>query len=952
MRTTVGMVLSVLGGLLLGGTVLAADPGSDGQAIQAQRDGLYKTMNEGNFKDAYDGLRKIILAPGQPVGEDLSRAVTCLERLNRTDELDELLEAAVKAQQDDPRKWSFLWDIAQQYMQVPKQGVIVAGKFYRGPHRGGDGRWVNSAVRDRVRALQLMAQALPNARKDDDHGKVSNFLLALADMLLNNRGFQESWRLQYKTDLGVLPDYEEGWGWGWRRGFGGGQVQGAPVDADGKPVFYSVPKGWEQSENDGQRWRWCLQQAVEFDAQRTNEVRMKFADFLQQQFGVQTMAEFGWRFGRMASDDSKEDTSGTYALNTLGEDETIARLATGVKRFKLPDEFNYIKIYQQVADDPKTGRGADALDCLAREFENRRQYPKAADYLRRALKEYPNDSRATANPKIVGAIYGWKYRLEQIEGNWGRFEPVMTQPAGQGATVEYRFRNGDQVDFTAQEIKVEKLLDDVKAYIKAHPKQLDWRKINLGDIGFRLVTENQKEYLGQQVAQWKLPLKPRPAHFDQRITVATPLQKAGAYLLTAKMNRGNTSSIVIWLNDTAIVRKPMQGKNYYYIADAAAGTPVAKAEVEFFGWQQQWRQPNHIDIETKQFAEYADADGQVLTDPQRQPTYPWQWLVIARTKEGRFGYLGFNGVWYGNWYDADYNQTKVFAITDRPVYRPEQTVEYKFWVEHAQYDQADTSAFAGQSFTIEIHNPKGEKVVSTEQKADAYGGLEGQYKLPADATLGDYGMMVKQGNNYLGGGNFRVEEYKKPEFEVNVEAPKEPVMLGEKITATIEAKYYFGSPVTHAKVKYKIMRTSQTEPWYPCWRLGLALRPRLLVVRLRLPLVSGLEPLVRLLPADSVLVASCPAAARVGGRAGNGARLRRQGEGRDRHGSGQGDPSRPGPPLHDHGRGGRRVAADHRRRGHGAGGAKALQGLRLGQPRLLSRWRHDPRLLQRPYVGQ
>ena len=67
-------------------------------------------------------------------------------------------------------------------------------------------------------------------------------------------------------------------------------VQGAPVDADGKPIFYSIPKGFEQSDSDGQRWRWCLQQAVEFDAGRTNEVRMKFADFLQQQFGVQTMA--------------------------------------------------------------------------------------------------------------------------------------------------------------------------------------------------------------------------------------------------------------------------------------------------------------------------------------------------------------------------------------------------------------------------------------------------------------------------------------------------------------------------------------------------------------------------------------------------------------------------------------------------------------------------------------
>ena len=50
-----------------------------------------------------------------------------------------------------------------------------------------------------------------------------------------------------------------------------------------------------------------------------------------------------------------------YALDTLTDDETIARLATGIKRFKLPDEFNPIKIYQAIADDPKTGHGEDAL---------------------------------------------------------------------------------------------------------------------------------------------------------------------------------------------------------------------------------------------------------------------------------------------------------------------------------------------------------------------------------------------------------------------------------------------------------------------------------------------------------------------------------------------------------------------------------------------------------------
>ena len=86
--------------------------------------------------------------------------------------------------------------------------------------------------------------------------------------------------------------------------------------------------------------------------------------------------------------------------------------------------------------------------------------------------------------------------------------------------------------------------------------------------------------------------------------------------------------------------------------------------------------------------------------------------------------------------------------------------------------------------------------------------------MPADATLGVYQVFVV---NY-GGGSFRVEEYKKPEFEVTVDAPTEPIMLGDKFKATIQAKYYFGSPVTDAKLKYKVMRTNHNSTWYPAGR--------------------------------------------------------------------------------------------------------------------------------------
>ena len=85
---------------------------------------------------------------------------------------------------------------------------------------------------------------------------------------------------------------------------------------------------------------------------------MTFAEFLSGQFDVQTMANVAHSPTTIKSDKK----TGTFALHTLGDDETIARLATGIKRFKLPDEFNCIKIYERIAGRGKSTFGEAALD--------------------------------------------------------------------------------------------------------------------------------------------------------------------------------------------------------------------------------------------------------------------------------------------------------------------------------------------------------------------------------------------------------------------------------------------------------------------------------------------------------------------------------------------------------------------------------------------------------------
>ncbi len=792
--------VSLLGLLVLSGVVclMAADA-----PLPEQRATAEKLMRDGNFRDALAIYSRLALAAdntGPALAGDFQQAVECLNRLQRQAEIDALREQVIAAH---PRDWRLLQAAAESLVAGPHHGFIVAGEFRRGNQRGG-GEYANSIERDRTRALQLYQQAAALVTEADETGPpVANFYRHFAAALLFAREGGAAWRLQDLTDLDTLPDYEIGYPWG-----RGHQGQGAAVDADGNPIYHTVPASFAAATSDGQRWRWCLAQMSEHVAALSAEADWTFALFQHQQFGVQTMRQWGILLPMPRLDDAPGEgnepaDSGPYALRTLGENETIARLASGVKRFTMPEEFNPIVIFQRLA----AGDSAYAEQAhyqLAQIFEDRQQYPKAAEWWRKNIERF-QDPRADKQT-----------RLHQIVGNWGMFEPISTQPAGQGATVEFRFRNARRASFTAQAIRIDLLLADVKAYLKSNPRELDWNVLQIDHIGYRLVEQNERKYLGEQVAQWSLELHPRPEHFDRRITVTTPLQKAGAYLVTAKLEEGNTSRIILWVDDTAIVKKPLDNQTLYFVADAVSGTPIEKANLEFFGWRHE-QVPNARNLSrvvTQNFAELTDAEGMIVLDPKRLPQ-DYQWLVIARTDAGRLAHLGFSGVWYSPRHDAQYHENKVFVITDRPVYRPEQKVRFKFWMRETKYDLNDHERFARLPFTVRIHDPQGTEVFRQEYTTDEYGGLAGEYTLPRDAKLGQYSLAIDQAHNVGGGSSFRVEEYKKPEFEVLVEAPAKPVQLGDKVAATIRAKYYFGAPVTNATAKIKVERTPHDARWFP-----------------------------------------------------------------------------------------------------------------------------------------
>jgi len=768
-----------------------------------------KYMKAGLYKEAFDALQAWTLDPNadpMTVGKGLQMALECLQNLNRISEIDDYRDQVIKIH---PNNWRLLKAAAENFTGLGSytSGSIIDGKFVRGNRQG---ERVDATNRDRVQRMLLMQEAMPLAIQDNNKSDVADFFLTFA-MMFHNVG--EPWKMQILTDLSTLPDYEPGWGRGWDRG----NSSYAPVDAEGNPVYYTVPESFESAKSDGERWRWCLEKAVENDRSKLAEVLEIRAGVSESMFGTGTLREYSFISPFVQESSSGNTKTGTWDLHTLKDNETIARLANGVKRFTLPDDYNAILLYGQLAELGGAHKKSGLAE-LARIYENRRQFDKAAAYWEQLIREFPLETNDIAY---------WKERRDQILGNWGCFEPTPAVAAGKGSNLTYLFRNGDAVTLTAQEIKVPQLLEDIKAYLRSKPSEVDWQKIQIDQIGYRLVMNDQKDnakkYLGREVARWTVPLKPASNHFDTRTVIAVPMKTGGAYLVKAEMQNGNTDYIVVWVNDTAIVQKPLEKQVWFYFGDAENGAPVAGMNVDIFAYRMEYQQNNRPTFQIKESKFKSDNKGQLILDESKLSS-KYRWLMTATTPDGRFAYLGFSNFWYPERRDPEFEQTKAFFISDRPVYKPGDVAEYKFWVGTSKYDQPFDSPFADREMLLEIYSPRGEKFVQKKIRLDSYGGIDEKLELPKDAMLGVWNVSIGtpkirdgelQMYEHLGNGQFRVEEYKKPEFEVTVDAPKEPVALGETITAKITAKYYFGAPVTNAKVKYKVLRTKHNANWYP-----------------------------------------------------------------------------------------------------------------------------------------
>ena len=163
--------------------------------------------------------------------------------------------------------------------------------------------------------------------------------------------------------------------------------------------------------------------------------------------------------------------------------------------------------------------------------------------------------------------------------------------------------------------------------------------------------------------------------------------------------------------------------------------------------------------------------------------------------------------------DQTSSHKQVYLFTDRAIYRPAQTLYFKgLAVKH--YHASKPKILTNQTIKISLLDPNGEKKATKSFKTNDFGTFNGTFVLPKQGLLGEMHLVVEEG--IRGSQSIRVEEYKRPKFEINFKKLSKSYRLGDRITIQGEAKAYAGNGIDNAKVRYTIHRTTYF-PWHRWW---------------------------------------------------------------------------------------------------------------------------------------
>ena len=296
----------------------------------------------------------------------------------------------------------------------------------------------------------------------------------------------------------------------------------------------------------------------------------------------------------------------------------------------------------------------------------------------------------------------------------------------------------------------------------------------------------------QVVAVWRQDVS-RGRRWESR-TIPVNVTEKGLYAVEATDGQLQAYTIVS-ITDLAVVTKGAPGRLLAWVLDRRTGAPVEGCEVTI-----RTGQPQPLRLRS-------GAGGLVETRFGANPNPPDDTVVMARRG------ADFAAVSVGRWNLGASSQHDYtgYVYTDRPVYRPGHTVHFR-GILRAQ-EESGYRLPAERQVEVRVNDPENRPVFRRTLPLSATGTVHGDLTLAEAAPLGYYQVELRAGEHASSWG-FQVEEYRKPEYEVKVVPQRRRVLQGEPVQAAVEARYYYGEPVAHAKIAYVVHRSRYWLPYY------------------------------------------------------------------------------------------------------------------------------------------
>lgn len=195
------------------------------------------------------------------------------------------------------------------------------------------------------------------------------------------------------------------------------------------------------------------------------------------------------------------------------------------------------------------------------------------------------------------------------------------------------------------------------------------------------------------------------------------------------------------------------------------------------------------------------------------------WIYNQNLKE----LLHIGNKHYSGYYVQEETERKQADIfLDRAIYRPTQTVYFKAII----YSKFKSTAKILKNTAVQVvlKNANYKEIITLDLITNNYGSVNGQFILPKDGITGNFHILINEkdeSKGSIGSKDFKVEEYKRPKFEVRMNEFKENYKLDQKISVSGQAQAFSGARISDAKVKYRIVRKEEffyDRSWY--WRDG------------------------------------------------------------------------------------------------------------------------------------